>query len=123
MARILIAEDSPVNQSVYAYILKNAQHEVLLADDGHEAWERFQNDEVDLVISDISMPEMDGPTFLSNIRQSASGEEIPCVMLTGTGADLEQLQDLSRDADAVLTKPTSSWELLETVNHLLEHRS
>ncbi len=123
MARILIAEDSPVNQSVYAFILKNAQHEVLLADNGLEAWERFQNDTVDLVISDISMPVMDGPTFLSHIRQSASGERIPCVMLTGLGADLEQLQDLSLDADAVLTKPTSSWELLETVKQLLERRS
>jgi CheY-like chemotaxis protein len=94
MARILIAEDSPVNQSVYAYILENAQHEVLLADNGLEAWERFQNEKVDLVITDISMPEMDGPTFLSLIRRSASGTALPVVMLTGIGADLDRLQDI-----------------------------
>ena len=123
MARILIAEDSSVNQSVYAYILKNAQHEVLLADNGRQAWERYQKDKVDLVITDISMPQMDGPTFLRHIRQSASGHGLPVVMLTGIGADLDRLQDLSVDADAVLTKPTSSWELLETVAQLLESRS
>jgi CheY-like chemotaxis protein len=123
MARILIAEDSPVNQSVYAYILENAQHEVLIADNGRDALEQFQMDEVDLVITDIAMPEMDGPTFLSHIRQSASGHGLPVVMLTGIGADLDRLQDLSADADAVLTKPTSSWELIETVDNLLERQS
>ena len=123
MARIMIADDSPVNQTVYAFILEKAEHEVLLADNGVEAWEQLQKDMVDLLITDISMPEMDGPALLEHIRQSTSLERLPVVMLTGIGADDNRLQSLAVDADALLTKPTSSWELLSTVECLLERRS
>lgn len=123
MARIMIAEDSPVNQSVYAFILQSAHHEVLLADDGLDAWEQLQNSQIDLLISDISMPQMDGLTLLDNIRKSQDGQQLPVIMLTGIGADELQLQRLTAGADAVLTKPTSSRELLKTVSHLLELRS
>jgi CheY-like chemotaxis protein len=78
---------------------------------------------VDLLITDISMPEMDGPALLEHIRQSTSLERLPVVMLTGIGADDKRLQSLAVDADALLTKPTSSWELLNTVEGLLERRS
>ena len=120
MARIMIAEDSPVNQSVYTFILQSAQHEVLLADDGRDAWDQLQNVHVDLLISDISMPQMDGLTLLENVRKSAARQRLPVIMLTGIGVDEERLQHLAAGADAVLTKPTSSWELLRTVNSLLE---
>jgi CheY-like chemotaxis protein len=123
MARIMIADDSPVNQTVHAFILEKAEHEVLLADNGIEAWEQLQTDKVDLLITDISMPEMDGPALLGHIRQSASMERLPVVMLTGIGADDKRLQSLAVDADALLTKPTSSWELLRTVDQLLERWS
>lgn len=122
MARIMIADDSPVNQTVYAFILEKAKHEVLLVNNGVEAWEKLQTDTVDLLITDISMPEMDGPTLLGYVRQSASMGSLPVVMLTGIGADDKRLQSLAVNADALLTKPTSSWELLRTVDGLLERR-
>jgi CheY-like chemotaxis protein len=120
LAKILIADDSLVNQTVYAFILKGAQHEVLLADDGRIAWELLQHDVVDILITDISMPVMDGPTLLTNIRQSGRMADLPVVMLTSMGTDEEGLQRLAANADALLTKPTSSWELLSTVDELLE---
>jgi CheY-like chemotaxis protein len=123
MARILIADDSLVNQSVYAFILENAQHDVLLADNGLDALQKLQKNQVDLIITDISMPEMDGPTLLTNIRGSSSKPGLPAVMLTGIGADEKHLHSLAADADVLLTKPTSSWELLKTVDELLERQS
>ena len=68
MAIILVADDSPVNRLVCSHILQEANHQVLTAQDGLEAWLSLQQNEVHLLVSDIAMPEVDGFTLLRRIR-------------------------------------------------------
>jgi two-component system chemotaxis response regulator CheY len=122
MAKVLLAEDSLVNQTVYRHILEGAEYEVIAFNNGLEAWEYLQVNAIDLLITDISMPVMDGHALLGQIRHSERYCHLPVVMLTGSGADDNELRDLASEADALLTKPSSSWELIATVDNLLRVR-
>lgn len=120
MATILVADDSPVNRLVCSHILQQANHQVLLVEDGLEAWHCLQQNEIHLLVSDIAMPEVDGFTLLRRIRANNQLSSLPVILLTGMGEPEEQIAFMADSADGVLSKPVSSWELAEKVNGLLE---
>ena len=122
MATILVVDDSPVNRLVCSHILQQANHQVLLAEDGLEAWQSLQRNEIHLLVSDIAMPEVDGFTLLRRIRANAQMSGLPVILLTGIGEPEEQIAFMADSADGVLSKPVSSWELAEKVNGLLGFR-
>jgi len=122
MATILVADDSPVNRLICSHILQEADHQVLTAEDGLEAWLLLQQDEIDLLVSDIAMPEVDGFTLLRRIRAKNELSDLPVILLTGIGEPEEHLAIMAGSADRIMSKPVSSWELADTVNDLLESR-
>jgi CheY-like chemotaxis protein len=119
MATILIVEDHPVTQRVLTYTLQKLGHGVILAVNGREALDRLAETPVDLVISDIAMPEMDGMTLLKHMRADVRYQALPVVVLTASGQDHDLHEARAAGANAFLTKPTSSRELAETVGRLL----
>jgi len=122
MTTILVADDSPVNRLVCTHILKEADYVVLTAADGLEAWLSLQQNKVDLLVSDIAMPEVDGFTLLRRIRANHELCELPVILLTGIGEPEAQLAAMASNADRIMSKPVSSWELANTVTTLLEQR-
>ena len=120
MATILVADDSAVNRLVCTHILHEADHQVLTAEDGLEAWLSLQQNEVHLLVSDIAMPEVDGFTLLRRIRANHELKELPVILLTGIGETEEQLALMAGNANRIMSKPVSSWELADSVNSLLE---
>ena len=56
MATILVVDDEPVNRLICSHILQQADHQVLTAEDGREAWQCLQQNKIDLLVSDIEMP-------------------------------------------------------------------
>ncbi|MBL8153747.1 MAG: response regulator [Anaerolineae bacterium] len=119
MAKILIVEDYPVTQRVLSLTLRNNGHDVAVAGDGQEALNFLTGEVVDLMLVDIAMPEMDGMTLLRHLRNDDRFQALPIVMLTASGQDEDRAEALSIGADGFLTKPTSSRELIDTVNRFV----
>ena len=123
MAAILIVDDSAVSRRMLAFVLKNHGYTVGTAVNGRDALEHIDRQAFDLIIADLSMPEMDGITLLKHIRADARTQDLPFIMLTASGVDRDRVAARAEGADGFLTKPSSSWELLETVKQTLESRT
>ena len=117
--KVLIVDDEPiVRQLVRRMLSKN--YAMLEAQDGVEAVDMARSQKPDIILMDILMPRMDGLTACYAIKTDQTTKEIPVVMLTAIGYDLNR--KLSEDvmgADGYITKPFSSQTLLEAIRQLL----
>lgn len=119
MASILAVDDSTSMRQMVAFTLKGAGHEVLEAADGVEALKVAQANKVDLVITDVNMPNKDGITLIKDLRELADYKFIPMLMLTTeSGADKKQAGK-SAGATGWIVKPFDPDQLLATVNKVL----
>lgn len=119
MATILVVDDYPVVQRLLRYTLEREGHAILVASDGYQALELLAENTFDLIIMDVAMPDMDGLELLQRVRSDKTFQDLPIVMLTASGQDEDRVEARASGADAFLSKPASSRELLETVNGLL----
>ncbi len=120
MARILVVDDRPLNRELLRTILGYAHHEVVEAGDGVEALELVRTQPLDLIISDILMPTMDGVTFVKEIRANPRFDHIQVIFYTAT----YRLIDAQKMADScgvrwVLPKPCEPEVIFTTVNKSL----
>jgi CheY-like chemotaxis protein len=118
--RILIADDEPSVRSLVKRVLSQ-NYTVLEAADGEEAVNMVFSQEPDLVLMDILMPKMDGLTACYAIKMNQATKEIPVVMLTALGYDLNKR--LSQDimgAHGYITKPFNPQDLLNTIGEFLK---
>ncbi len=115
--RILVAEDSLVNQKLIAGILERRGHQLVLVGSGQEAIEAYRRQAFDLVLMDIQMPEMDGLEAAAAIRRldAATGRHVPIVAMTAYGLAEDRQQCLAAGMDQYLSKPIRAKELLELV--------
>ncbi len=120
MATILVVEDYMVAQRMYSHMLRKRGHTVVVADNGAVALERLDETAVDLVVSDLSMPEMDGVDLLRHMRADERYRHIPVIMLTASGQEQDRLEAEAEGANDFLTKPASSREVLATVNRYID---
>jgi CheY-like chemotaxis protein len=120
MAKIIVADDEPTHLDMVATILERAGHEVVAVADGKACLNHLAQDDIDLVVTDIFMPDMDGFQLIAALR--LRNNQIPVVGMTGgmRGRIAPFADILSRlGANSVLTKPFSSQELLEAVRSSL----
>lgn len=118
-SRILLVDDEPLVLLALSRLLRNRGFEVLTADDGIEALETLEREKIDIVLSDVCMPRMDGPRLISAMREHRPPILCPVVMLTGYGDSSDQaLRELG--ALAVVGKPIASGELLNVLERCLQ---
>ncbi len=106
--RILVAEDSPMNQIFTKELLKEKGHEVVIAQDGRQAVQDLSREEFDLVLMDIRMPNLDGEQALRIIRQETPAgidPHIPVVALTAYAMKEDEKRFLDQGFDGYLSKP------------------
>lgn len=120
MVSILVVDDHSVSQRILSHTLKKAGYETTIAGNGLEALECMDGQLFDLIICDINMPEMDGITLLQQLRNDQQYDDLPIVMLTASGQDDDRDTAEAAGANAFLTKPTSSGDLLRLVDNLLQ---
>ncbi len=119
MAMILLVEDSASMRQMVSFTLKEVGHDVKETVDGVEALEYAKNnDPVDLVITDVNMPNMDGLTLTKELRALESYQFLPILVLT-TETDAAKKQ-LGREAGATgwIEKPFDPDKLLATINRV-----
>jgi two-component system chemotaxis response regulator CheY len=117
--RALVVDDDPVIRRLVCAMLRTAAIPAVQAEDGQEAWDLLQRETIDVVITDRSMPKMDGLQLLRAMRASPAYANIPVIMLTGTLASEAAPEASIEGADAFLRKIVSSRELIDTVNSVI----
>lgn len=119
--RLLLAEDSLVNQKLVTALLERQGHKVVLANTGREAVAAVQNNRFDMVFMDIQMPEMDGLEATARIRaaEKDSGTHIPIVAMTAHAMTGDRERCLQAGMDDYLAKPIRAKRLLEVIEALV----
>jgi DNA-binding response OmpR family regulator len=116
MPRVLVIDDDDDIRGLVAELLERAGLEVEQAPDGRAGLRAFHQQPADLVILDVSMPEMDGWQTLERIRDLS---DVPVMMLTARGAELERVRGLQAGADDYMVKPFGRQELVARAQALL----
>ncbi len=117
--RVLVADDEAHILHVVSMKLRNAGFDVLTAMDGEEALDLCVAERPDLLITDFQMPYMTGLELCIQLRTRDETRDIPAIMLTARGFDIEPEEMQTAGISAVLAKPFSPREVLQTVNDLL----
>ena len=118
---IMVVEDNPDMRDFIVQLLRKKYKQVLVAKNGAEglALLKVHNTSIDLIVSDIMMPEIDGLEMLKSIKSHPEWFGIPVVMLTALAAERDKLSALTIGVDDYLTKPFSVPELMIRVQNLL----
>ena len=104
--KILIAEDDPVSLKILQAALQSDGHEVVMATDGMEAWERYDRGPVRVIVSDWMMPGIDGLEFCRRVRARASTEYTYFILLTANNPGRENLRAaMAAGIDDFVSKP------------------
>lgn len=116
---ILIVDDSPSLRQVVKITLTGAGYDVLEAGDGLEALDVLRAHKVNLVISDVNMPRMDGLSLLKAIKEKAEWKFMPVIMLTTESEAEKKKQGQEGGARAWVVKPFQPPQMLAAVSKLL----
>ena len=120
--KVLIVDDSSVMRKIVERALRQAGlelTEVLEASNGAEALVQVQKGSLDMILSDINMPVMDGLEFLKNLANIESARNIPVVIITTEGSEARVVEALSAGAKGYLRKPFTPEQVKERVTPLL----
>jgi CheY-like chemotaxis protein len=119
-ARVLVVEDSIGVRELQRVILEGAGYDVVTAVDGSDGAARLSGDPVDLVLSDVEMPGMDGFTLTRAIRRTRGWESVPVVIMTSRGDEADKRAGLDAGANAYLLKSEfDQTQLVDTVRRLV----
>lgn len=116
---ILIVDDAVVVRQLLGMTLKGAGYSVIEAVNGKDALERLSTAEVDMIISDLNMPQMNGIEFIREARVLDSHRFTPIVMLTTVSQDEKVREGRQAGASGWLYKPCNSRQILETVRKFI----
>jgi len=118
--KILIAEDSPTMRSlIVSTITALGDFEVVQAANGFEALRALPQEKVDLVITDINMPDINGLELVSFIKNNPNYRNTPLFIISTEGSERDREKGLSLGADAYLVKPFSPEELQKLISRFL----
>ena len=106
--RILLVDDEPLILKGLKYTLEQEGYETESATDGEEALEKFENSAYDLILLDVMLPKMDGISVCQRIREQS---DVPIIMLTAKGEDMDKILGLEYGADDYMTKPFNILEV------------
>ena len=117
--KVLIVDDEPHMLRVTELSIKKGNYAIVIARNGREAVELAAREKPDLIVMDVTMPEMDGLTALKHLKAAAETAAIPVIMLTVRGHALTRQQAEEAGAAIFLTKPFSPTQLLAEARKLL----
>ncbi|MGB4361190.1 MAG: response regulator [Rhodoferax sp.] len=117
--KILVADDEPNIVISLEYLLKREGYNVVIARDGQEAVDAIVREQPDLVLLDVMMPKKTGFEVCQEIRAIESVQGTKILMLTAKGRDTDVAKGLALGADAYMTKPFATRELVQKVAEML----
>jgi two-component system chemotaxis response regulator CheY len=116
---IMVVDDSASLRQVVGIALRGAGYDVIEGCDGKDALAKLKGQKVHLVISDVNMPNMDGITFVKNLKQLPDYKFTPVIMLTTESHDGKKLEGQAAGAKAWVVKPFQPAQMLAAVAKLV----
>ena len=119
-ARILLIDDDPLITAILRYILEHEQYRVLIAQTGHEGLRLAEDQQPDLILLDINLPDINGFTVCNRLKKHKRTGRIPIIFLTATGAAGNEYRGFEEGAVDFLRKPVNKARLCTRVKNALE---
>jgi two-component system sensor histidine kinase/response regulator len=122
--RVLLAEDNAVNRTLAVRLLEKRGYSVIVAGNGAEAVEAFENNLFDVVLMDIQMPVMNGfeATAVIRAKEKFTGGHIPIIAMTAHALKGDQERCISAGMDGYVSKPIRTSELFSTIESMLQNK-
>jgi len=117
--KILIVDDEPNIVLSLEFLLEQSGYEVAVAPDGEQALQQMDEFQPDLMLLDVMTPGRNGYEVCQKVRENHAWDRVKIVMLSAKGRDLEVSKGLTLGADAYVTKPFSTRQLMTQVQDLL----
>ena len=117
---VLVVDDCRTTRKIVSLYLNSAGYKTIAAGNGVEAIEKLVSSEVDIIISDLNMPQMDGAGLVEWVRSNPSYRDIPFIILTTENDNLRKSELIRKGASAFLSKPITKENLVEEVTRILE---
>lgn len=113
--RVLVVDDDPDARALVTFVMAQAGAAVIAVESAIEALQTLQSKPLDLLLSDIGMPDMDGYAFMRQVRQLPIGGQIPALALTAYAGEVDQQQVLAAGFQQHLSKPVDPEQLVSAV--------
>jgi len=119
--RILVVDDEIYIVHILDFSLGMEGYEVVTALDGEQALEKARSEKPDLIVLDIMMPKLDGYETCKRLKADAETKDVPVILLSAKGRNVDQKVGFEVGADDYITKPFSPRKLVERINAILGH--
>ena len=116
---ILIVDDSSSMRQLVTFALKDAGYDVISAVDGKDALSKMNGAEVDMVVTDLNMPNMDGIELIKQLRGTPASKFTPVVMLTTESQDAKKQEGRAAGASGWIVKPFNPETLISVIKKFL----
>lgn len=117
---IMVVDDSKTIRNLVAFVMKAEGFKVTTAEDGLDAIEKLYNiGHVDLIVSDVNMPRMDGFTFIRTIRTQDAYKDTPIIVLSTEGQEKDIQTGMSIGANLYMVKPAQPEKMVRNIKMLL----
>ena len=118
--KILVVDDDKTTRKLLSIYLKAKGHEVVTAENGLEGIEKVGTENVNLVVTDMNMPYMDGIEFVKNLRADPLYAELPIIMVTTEADEDEKKRAFEIGVDDYLVKPTNAEQINASIKKILK---
>ena len=119
MQKIFIVEDDPNIRELTLYALKSADFEATGFEDSSQLYSSIESGGCDIILLDVMLPNEDGLQILEKLKSKSATANIPVIMLTAKGSELDRIKGLDLGADDYITKPFSPLELISRIKAVL----
>jgi len=116
--RVMTVDDSKTMRDMVSFTLRSAGFQVSEAEDGQKALVSLRSLQVDLVITDLNMPNMDGVSLIRNLRADPKYRAVPILMLTTEGDPGKKAEGRAAGATGWIVKPFDPTKLIDVVNRV-----
>lgn len=119
MQSVLAVDDSASIRGLVSYVLEQAGYEVVVAEDGQEALSYARSNSVDLVLTDINMPNLDGIGLIKGLRRLPHYKFVPLLVLTTESGTDKKMEGKAAGATGWIVKPFDPGQLVSTIRKVL----
>ncbi|MEO5357081.1 MAG: response regulator [Nitrospirae bacterium YQR-1] len=118
--RIMVVDDDKTTRKILGLYLKGGGHQSVFAENGLDAIEKLAVNEVDLILTDLNMPFMDGIELIKTLKADTSFREIPVIMITTENDEVEKNKAVAAGANGYMVKPVSADSLNRAVKNFVK---